>query len=171
MYIWRNKNRRDTRNHLLLGDANWTAATEDRLQEDQDEQIRCENETKHKEYFSKKIRKLMEDYLLTTYGKQELEYVRSTIEDYRKNKEKVLDSEDAILVAKDEMKKNVYDIYKHFMIEQATNQQEINIIGLAKLFDELKYKVTPKKWKSYLNKLELFDNSDVVSFEKFYSGE
>lgn len=116
MYIWRGKNRRDRRNLLLLGDNAWTSSHDDHNFEEEDEKLRYEKELQHVEYFSKRVRQLMEEYLDTDEGKFEINLLRKELELERRAQERLIDSEENRINDAETMRKNVMEIFRRYAI-------------------------------------------------------
>lgn len=116
MYIWRGKNRRDRRNLLLLGDNAWTSNHDDHNYEEEDEKLRYEKELQHIEYFSKRVRQLMEEYLDTAEGNFEINLLRKELELERRAQERLIDSEENRINDAETMRKNVMEIFRRYAI-------------------------------------------------------
>jgi hypothetical protein len=166
MYIWRSKNRRDTRHLLALGTKGWTAREEDRHREDDDEQLRCDLEKKHIDYFHNRVKLLMEEHLSTDRGRKEIELLRKAIDRYRKTQERFTLDEEKKAQLQELMYQNVQQIFQHFAIEEDANV--IDVEGLHALLGHLNVKMTHKQFKSYCRELKISVDFPTVSFDDFY---
>jgi hypothetical protein len=181
MYIWRGKNRRDRINQQLLGDAAYTAAHDDRSHEDEDERLRYEREKLHRDYYMRRIRSLMEEYLDTKAGQEEIELLRKHIELERRAKHRVLDSADTMSLDQDNMKKSVRELFRKFAMKLPEEYFETEIddsnllmdeAGLKNLLSHLGMNMTEKQYRKYANNKLKFDSiKKTVSFPEFFEGK
>jgi Ran GTPase-activating protein (RanGAP) involved in mRNA processing and transport len=180
MYIWRGKNRRDKRNLLLLGEQGWTADDHDKNHNEEDERLRYGKEKQHVEYFSKRIRHLMEKYLETEEGGEEINCLRRELELARRQQRKLMDTAEHRLNEADMMKKNVLEIFRRFSIpgseiftvsengEKAFEGGFLNEEGLQNMLAFLSIHLSNKQLKKYKDRLHFDDIKVTVSFEEFY---
>lgn len=159
MYIWRGKNSRDKRNLLLLGEAGWTAASDDKSHVREDEQLRCEKEAEHVQYFLKRVRPLITSYLHTDAGQKEIDLLRREMERSRRTNAVVDDSET--------LKRSIHEIYREFTIEKDSDM--IDRDGIKALLSNLGMTVSETQFKKYLRKLRFSADKDLIPFEDFYN--
>lgn len=159
MYIWRGKNRRDKRNLLLSGEYGWGCEKGASSYSKTENEIRLENENKHIEYYDVKIRLLMEQYMNTNDGKDEILLLIKEIEK----------EQPSYLVFDDiQAKELLFDIYKSFCIPDTT---KINKDGLRNLMINLNLIITKKDFDNFIKKLNLHKVEVLsVDFESFYKG-
>lgn len=168
MYIWRGKNRRDKRNHLIFGEKFWTVGSDDIFQDEEDEAIRCEGEEKHIKYFTDRVKKVVQDYLEAPEGRIEIDLLAEAI---RKKREK-----DYNFVAEDtlfenefiNLKENLYEIFKKFAL---SDELSIDKKGLMNLVSDLKIKFTKKEFEQYATNLDLNGKNAVIYFDEFFESK
>eukprot|EP00981_Chlorochromonas_danica_P010150 scaffold3051_cov167-Ochromonas_danica.AAC.9 len=164
MYIWRGKNSRDKRNLLLLGEAGWTANTEDRSHALEDEALRCAKEVEHVQYFREKVSSLMASYLDSADGKKEIDSLRRELD--RRGRQSVGEkSEDD----PDLMKRSIHAIFKEFTVSK--DSDDIDRAGLQGLMSHLGMSASEKQFKAYLRRLHFTAERETVTFEAFYKGK
>lgn len=168
MYIWRNKNRRDKRNQLLLGEQGWTKASDDRDHEADDEILRFELEHKHVDYFKARIRQLMESYLETPSGQVEIEILRRDLELYRHNNDDILLDLDRELREKEEMMISMRELFRRFGSQE---YEEITRKGLKALLSHIQMEMNEKQFLVYSEKCGFTEDKKTITFQEFYDGK
>jgi hypothetical protein len=166
MYIWRGKNRRDKRNLLLSGEAQWGPSKEARNHASEDEMLRYEGEKKHVGYFTFKIELLMQQYLDTTEGKIEVDLVMKEIKKNKAVNSAFRNFGDLDTDQQAVMKKNIYEIYRMFSVDYSP---KINREGLKALLAHLNMKVPEKGFDLYCRKLNLTEMNLLIDFEVWYN--
>ena len=168
MYIWRNKNRRDKRNQLLLGEKGWTKASDDRDHEADDELLRFAHEQKHIEYFQDRIRSLMEIYLDTPAGKHEIVILRRDLELYRLNNDDILLDVDRVAREKEEMLISMKELFRRF---GSNEYEEITRDGLKNLLGHLQMTMSESQFQQYCTKCGFSSDRETITFQEFYDGK
>ena len=168
MFIWRGKNSRDKRHNLIAGDVFWTTNHHTKDHTEEEQRLCYEREQEHVRYFTKRIKKLMEDYLNTAHGKVEVDLMKKELHKYRENATNFTSKEDQILNERESTKKNFELLYKKFVIKDT---MYINSEGIKALLRELKMDMSKKEFESYLAKINLSGKEDVLEFEDFYHGK
>ncbi len=165
MYIWRNKNRRDKRNHLKLGEKAWTASSDDHDHRVEDEILRQQLEAQHINYFRERIQVLITQYLETPSGLKEVEILRKELELYRRNQEDVLHREERLKNEAETTKNNLKLLFRQFGDKE---YEEITRNGLGNLLAYLKMTMNQKQFELYLEKCGFTEDRKMITFEEFY---
>jgi len=166
MYVWRDRNRRDKRNLLLYGETYWGAEKGASGYHLEERRVRLEGELRHVEYYRHKIRLLMNDYLKTKDGEVEVSLVIDQMEelaafDYL--------TDIGSVGANAHIKDTVMEIFQNFSL--ASDPEEIDQVGLEKLFSDLNLVMTKKQFNAYLKKLQVVSLKSRVHFTDFYDGK
>ena len=169
MYIWRGKNRRDTRHLKALGEKAWKPLTEDHHRNDHDEQLRCNEEEKFLKYFHDHTKELIENYLNAYHGEKEIEILRKKLDKIRKTQERFILNDEKEELKQELLYQNVEQIFKKFSLEEDSNI--ININGLSNLLNYLGVKMNKKQFQNYCNELKMTNNFPTVTFDEFYLRE
>jgi intein/homing endonuclease len=166
MYIWRGRNRRDTRHISTLGEEGWIARNDEYNRNNDDEVLRCSLEKKHIDYFHNRIQELMSNYLETEKGKKEIELLRKGIEKYRKTNENYLKNDEIISFRQNIIYENIKNIFKSFSLPE--NDLVIDVHGLHDMLEFLGVKMKEKQFLSYCKELNMSENFPTASFDDFY---
>lgn len=165
MYVWRGKNRRDKRNLLLLGETFWGAEKGAKNLEHEDNVLRLERENEHVEYYARKVKALMTQYLATPNGLKEIDLLLA-------EQDKTSDGAVLMLLTGDEEKDeriraNVFNVYQGFCVPESTF---IDKTGLKNLFSDLQLTMSQRQFQKYLVKLNIQKTNKAVDFDSFFDG-
>ena len=165
MYIWRGKNRRDKRNLLLGGERFWGAEKGAKNFEHEDSVLRLEKENEHVQYYGKKIKALMIQYLSTEKGMNEVELLLKELEktEHFATMLSLKDNNEH----NERIKANVFDLYQSFCLPETTY---IDKDGLAELFRDIQMTMSKSHFEKYLTKLNLKQKGSTADFDGFYQG-
>jgi len=166
MYVWRDRNRRDKRNLLLYGEAYWGAEKGAQDFHVEERRERLEGELRHVEYYRHKVRQLMNEYLTTKDGGLEVSLVIDQMEqsaafDYL--------TDIGSVGSNAHMRDDVMQIFRKFSL--ADDPEEIDQVGLERLFSDLQLSMTKKQFNAYLKKLQVVSLKTRVHFSEFYDGK
>jgi hypothetical protein len=166
MYIWRNKNRRDKRNHLKLGEKAWTASSDDHDHRIEDEILRQQLELQHINYFKQRIEILITQYLETPSGSHEVEILRRELELYRRNQEDILHREERLKNEVETTRNNLKLLFRQFGDKE---YEEMNRHGLMQLLAYLQMTMNQKEFELYCEKCGFSEQQKVITFDDFYN--
>ena len=167
MYIWRQQTRRDRRQHLLSGPADWGPSKEAKFSETDDDNLQYEGERKHVAFFRDKIRVTMHEYLNTAKGKEEIELIILELEKQsriRQDAEQV--DADAPLVPEEmKKKKTIHEIFRKY---DADGSDSIDKNEIRILLNDLNIKMKDKEFNELIQSLDS-DGGGEIEFEEFYN--
>ncbi len=169
MYIWRGKNRRDRRSNALAGSSLWGVPSGSHNHEAEDELLRYEGERNHIEYFAQKTKFLMEKYLGTPHGREEVDLLLDDISRLHERLSGFVKLSELNKEKKITIKKNVRVLFGNFSI---SGSNLITVDGLKAMLSDLEMTMNKEEFDEYRGRLIWEDTTDglLLDFEDFYTG-
>jgi hypothetical protein len=124
-----------------------------------------DGEAEHMQYYHRKTRVIMHEYLKTKNGEKEIQLVAKELDKLRKSEEAgVVEKSVALQQSEEQNRANIYEIFRKFDSDES---DAIDRLEFRAMLEELDVRMKEPEFKKLMKVLDP-DGDALIDFEAFY---